>query len=113
MNPSPTSADFFEAKYQANPDPWDFASSATELFRYDTTIAALGSRRYRHAFEPACSLGVLTARLATVCDRVSAFDFSPTAAAQAADRCAALPNVDIRCASIADAIPIPTSTSSF
>ena len=102
-----TSPEFFEAKYKADPDPWKFATSAFEHSRYNTALAALGGRRFHHAFEPACSVGVLTARLAEVCDRVSAFDLSATAAAIATERCAGLPNVTVRCASLADAVPDP------
>lgn len=104
-DPARTSPDFFEAKYRAEADPWSFASSETELARYNTALAALGDRRFQHAFEPACSVGVLTRRLAQVCDQVSAFDLSPTAVAHARERCADLPNVEIRCASLADLLP--------
>lgn len=90
-----TSAAFFEAKYQAVPDPWDFAHDAYELARYDAIVEALQGQRYARAFEPGCSVGVLTERLAATCDAVDACDFSATAAAQARARCAALPNVHV------------------
>jgi cyclopropane fatty-acyl-phospholipid synthase-like methyltransferase len=99
MTASPTStADFFEAKYRQSPDPWDFAASPYELARYDAILAALNHRHYRHAIEPGCSIGVLTERLATLTEALVAFDFSPSAAAQAAARCAHLPNVTVTCA---------------
>ena len=105
MSSSTTSQQFFEAKYAADQDPWNFASSPSELARYDAILSALAGRTYQHAFEPACSVGVLTARLATISARVSAFDLSPTAVARANERCASLPHVDIRCATIADTLP--------
>ena len=94
-----SSAEFFEAKYRAakDADPWNFASSAYEQQRYDAIIHALSGRRYRRAFEPACSVGVLTTRLATLCDQVSACDFSETAVAAAQARCVHLSNVTVCC----------------
>jgi hypothetical protein len=100
-----SSAAFFEAKYQKKPDPWDFSSDTYELGRYDAIISAISHRRYRRAFEPGCSIGVLTERLAAYCDAVDAIDFSPTASAQAQARCAHLPHVEVRCAALADGMP--------
>jgi predicted TPR repeat methyltransferase len=102
-----STADFFEAKYQEHSDPWDFAGSQYELARYDAIVTALSHRRYRNAIEPGCSIGVLTERLATLCDHVLAFDFSPAATAQAAARCSHLPGVQIECASFEDRLPDP------
>ncbi len=104
-DPARTTQEFFEAKYRAEDDPWKFASSERELARYDAVIAALGDRRFRHGLEPACSVGVLTAKLAPLCDRLSAFDLSPTAVERAAERCADLPQVEVRCASLSDLVP--------
>lgn len=101
MSLAPTSeASFFEQKYKLKDDPWDFATSAYELGRYEATVRALGTRRYRHAYEPGCSVGVLTAKLAQHCDQVEAIDFSDTAVKQAKKRCGALENVTISCGSI-------------
>ncbi len=107
-DPARTSSEFFEAKYRADADPWNFASSASELARYDAVVAALGNRRFRHGLEPACSVGVLTRRLAPMCARLDAFDLSPTAAARAAERCADLPHVTVHSASLLDLVPDPT-----
>ncbi len=63
-------------------------------------MAALAPHRFRQAFEPGCSVGVLTARLAGICDAVDALDFSPTAVEAARKRCAALGHVHIRCGSL-------------
>ena len=90
-----TSAAFFEAKYKEKADPWGFEYKPYELARYDTILAALAPHRYQRAFEPGCSVGVLTARLAAICDAVEACDFSPTAIEQAKQRCAAFPHVHI------------------
>lgn len=87
--------DRFERAYQATADPWCLASSDYEQRRFDLTVAALPRRRYRRAFEPGCSLGELTARLAERCDEVVAWDVAPTAAAAAARRFAAVPGVQV------------------
>ena len=90
-----TSASFFEAKYQAEPDPWKFETNPYELGRYRTILAALGDRHYRRAFEPGCSVGVLTEQRAARCDAVEACDLSPTAVETARKRCLALPHVSL------------------
>lgn len=100
-----SSAAFFEAKYQKKPDPWDFSSDTYELRRYDAIISAISHRRYRRAFEPGCSIGVLTERLAAYCDAVYAIDFSPTASAQAQARCAHLSHVKVRCGAMPEVMP--------
>lgn len=102
MSIHPTSSPaFFEDKYQRTPDPWGFAVKDEELQRYAITIAALSGRRYARAFEPGCSIGVLTQQLASLCDSVEAIDFSSTAVAQARARCAHLRHVHIECGTLA------------
>src|SRR5690606_21321507 len=56
----PCSAEAFEARYAADPDPWRFASSPAEMARYDAIMALLARRHYRSGYEPACSIGALT-----------------------------------------------------
>ena len=100
-----TSKEFFEEKYRSSGDPWSFASSAYELGRYDATVRALQHRHYSRAFEPGCSVGVLTAKLATICDHVDAMDISPTAVEETRARCADLPQVSTTCGALPDLIP--------
>ena len=100
-----SSAAFFEAKYQGKADPWDFSSSAYECQRYDAIMHAIAHRRYVQAFEPGCSIGVLTERLAARCDAVYAIDFSSSASAQAVARCAHLPQVEVHCAALPEGTP--------
>jgi cyclopropane fatty-acyl-phospholipid synthase-like methyltransferase len=91
--------------YQHDPDPWNFASSAYELDRYEHILRALSHTRYKRAFEPGCSIGVLTERLASICDFVEAMDISPIAVERACQRCSNLTNVHIVCATMPDSIP--------
>jgi SAM-dependent methyltransferase len=105
MLSDPTSQTFFEEKYAAAADPWDFATSSYERYRYATILNALGRRRYHRAFEPGCSVGVLTEQLAVVCSRVEAMDISTTAVSRAKDRCRSLPNVVIKQGALPDQMP--------
>jgi SAM-dependent methyltransferase len=89
-------ANYFEGLYRAAADPWGFATSAYEQAKYDATLAALGGERSRRALEVGCAIGVLTARLASVCDHLLSVDVSETALEAARSRCANLANVELR-----------------
>ena len=97
-SPPPTSAAAFEALYRSSPDPWGFATSPYERHRYDTILESLQRAAYGTAFEPGCSIGALTARLATRCRHVIATDIAPTAIRRATERCRHLDNVSVRLA---------------
>jgi SAM-dependent methyltransferase len=85
----------FEARYAANPDPWDFETSAYEHDKYERTLAALGDRRYGRAFEAGCSIGVFTAMLAERCDELLAVDIAQAAVDAANERLAAVDHVRV------------------
>ena len=74
-----TAAEYFDEKYRADPDPWRVASSWYERRKYALTMASLPRERYRAVWEPGCSIGVMTERLAGRADVVDASDVSPTA----------------------------------
>jgi SAM-dependent methyltransferase len=76
-------AEYFEAKYRSDIDPWQFRSSDYEREKYQATLAALPKARYANALELGCSIGVLTGLLAERCDAITAVDASPTAIAAA------------------------------
>ncbi|MEV6570148.1 class I SAM-dependent methyltransferase [Streptomyces sp. NPDC051577] len=82
--------------YRHAEDPWHLAERWYERRKYDLPIAALPQERYRRAFEPACSVGELTRRLATRCDAVLACDRVAPAVETARRRNDAYPHVDIR-----------------
>jgi SAM-dependent methyltransferase len=84
---------YFDAVYAADPDPWHFETSAYERAKYAATLAALPRARYRRAFEPGCSIGVLTAQLASRCDALLAVDVNDMTLDRARQRCATLPHV--------------------
>jgi SAM-dependent methyltransferase len=91
-------ARYFDDVFTGDDDPWSLASSPYEAAKFDATIAAIDDRRYRSALEIGCAHGVLTARLAELCDTLTSIDISLRAVELARSRCAALPNVTItRC----------------
>jgi protein-L-isoaspartate O-methyltransferase len=100
-----TSAVFFDEKYLRNPDPWNFEKSEYEQGRYGVILSELGERLYARAFEPGCSVGVLTALLACRCKSLKAMDISPKAVELAQQRCRHLPHVDVICGSLRTEIP--------
>jgi SAM-dependent methyltransferase len=105
MTEDTASQAFFEAKYRKESDPWNFAASAYEQERYSTILSSLNGRRFRRAFEPGCSIGILTKRLAEICGEVEATDISTIAARQATGRCKSLPNVTVRQGRLPSDIP--------
>ena len=58
---------YFTDMYAEASDPWGLAERWYEQRKYAITVAMLPQPRYRHAFEPGCSVGVLTERLAGRC----------------------------------------------
>ena len=86
---------YFRAQYASSADPWGLAERWYEARKYALSVALLPRERYRTAFEPGCSIGVLTAQLAPRCDRLLACDAVPEAVASARARTAALPGVRV------------------
>jgi SAM-dependent methyltransferase len=84
---------YFDRLYAEKHDPWNFETSAYENDKYRATLDALGNERFGRALEIGCSIGVLTARLAPLCDDLLAVDINERALAAAHSRCAAFPSV--------------------
>lgn len=99
--PKSLDRDYFEDLYQKDKDPWNFAESPYEQAKYDRTLEAIGDQPVQFGLEVGCSIGVLTARLATRCERLVSTDISPRALEQAQQRCANLGNIDFRLVSSA------------
>lgn len=76
---------FFDEMYAGAADPWQLESRWYEQRKYAITTAMLPFSRYRLAFEPGCSVGVLTEELVRRCDHVVSTDVS-VAALDAAHR---------------------------
>jgi SAM-dependent methyltransferase len=89
---------YFADMYDRNPDPWSFETRWYDARKHALTEAVLPRRRYRSGFEPGCSTGRLTARLAPRCDRLLAVDAVPAAVQTAAARMADQSGVTVRTA---------------
>lgn len=100
--------DYFDALYAADPDPWDFATSAYERAKYDDTLAALGDRRFVRGLEVGCSIGVLTERLADHCDELVAVDVAQAAVDAAHARLTGRQGVHVLRASLPEQWPSGT-----
>ena len=87
--------DYFDAMYEAASDPWGFEDRWYEQRKYAISLAQLPERRYRNAFEPGCSIGVLTAMLAGRCDRLLSCDVAEAAVRATARRTRDLPQVRV------------------
>ncbi len=100
-----TPPSYFEQLWAESADPWDHAGRWYETRKYDLTVTALPAPRYRRALEPACGVGLLTARLAARADTVVASDRFDRAVEEAARRCAPLANVTVAVADVRDGPP--------
>jgi SAM-dependent methyltransferase len=89
---------YFERMYAENPDPWSFETRWYDARKHALTVDALPARRYRSGFEPGCSTGMLTRRLAARCDQLLAVDAVDAAVRTAAERVADRPHVSVRAA---------------
>lgn len=97
---------YFQQMYAADPDPW-----SSESRWYDHRKHALPRDRYRSAFEPGCSTGTLTGRLAPRRAALLAVDAVGSAVATAAHRLPAEPHVTVAQARMPYDWPRRASTS--
>jgi SAM-dependent methyltransferase len=86
---------YFDELYRQSPDPWGFGSRWYEERKRAVTLAALPERSYHLAYEPGCSIGVLSRDLARRCRSLLASDASAYAVARAVQRLEAVPNVRV------------------
>ena len=91
-----TSRSYFEEMYRDDDDPWGFENSPYEQRKYAVTVASLPRSRYCSAYEPGCSIGILSELLAPRCDRLLCSDIIPCALEKAEMRLRGAPHVRIR-----------------
>jgi trans-aconitate methyltransferase len=96
---------YFEEMYRAR-DPWGYETRWYEQRKYALTLAALPREHYTRAFEPGCSIAVLTAKLAERCDVVLGLELLDSVAARARTRPGLGDNVEIRTGRIPEDWPI-------
>lgn len=95
MTGSSLTAKYFDDIFGANDDPWDLASSEYEAAKFAHTHDVLADRRYDRALEIGCAHGVLTGKLAPLCDTFLAIDISTKALAMARERIGDRPGVTL------------------
>lgn len=88
-------AELFDGLYRRRPDPWNYLDSSYELHKRRVTLASLPAEHYDYAVEAGCSIGVLTADLATRCQHVLSLDASEVALASARYRLAGQKNIKL------------------
>ena len=98
-------SDLFHQMYADSPDPWSLTDRWYDQRKYAITMASLPQSRYRTAFEPGCSIGVLTAQLGARCDQLLAWDTVPSAVETAAARTADLPGVAVELGTVPEEWP--------
>lgn len=96
---------YFEQLYSESPDPWGLATRWYEQRKYAITVAALPRQRYRNAYEPGCSFGVLTRMLAPRCERLLAVDFAASVLERARARLSQFPQVRLQQAALPREMP--------
>ncbi|MFI7540766.1 SAM-dependent methyltransferase [Actinoplanes sp. NPDC049599] len=89
------SQEHFIGMYLAKTDPWDNATSWHNRRKYAVTLAALPRERYRSAYEPGCSIGMLTRQLAPRCDELLASDCVDEAVRTAREQVGEFPHVRV------------------
>ena len=98
-------AEDFEARYRADPDPWGYVASEYERRKYAATLDACGPGPFSCALELGGSIGVFSTMLAPRCERLVSVDVSPTAVGHARARLAEHPNVKTIVGAIPAAVP--------
>jgi SAM-dependent methyltransferase len=86
---------YFDQMYAASDDPWGFTTRWYEKRKYALTLAMLPREHYDSAFEPGCSIGIMTEQLAPRCARVLSCDVAPAAVQSAAARASRYPGVRV------------------
>ncbi len=81
--------------YSKSTDPWGFRTRWYERRKRDIVIASLTRERFGTCWELGCSVGELTAALATRCDRVFATDGAARAVEEARQRVREFPHVQV------------------
>jgi LmbE family N-acetylglucosaminyl deacetylase len=107
VKPYPAPAEdpaYFDRLYAGNADPWGFATRFYEQRKRDILLASLPQESFRRAFEPGCSIGLLSEPLARRCAELVASDSAQPAVEQAIARVAGY-GVSVECAHIPDHWP--------
>lgn len=88
-------AGYFDELYASRLDPWAYETSFPDERRHALILAALPQPRFRSAYEPACAVGHLSARLAERCDALLCSDVAADAVSQARSHLACFEHVTV------------------
>ncbi len=88
-------AEYFDTLYARHDDPWLFETRWYEKRKRALTMGALPRDHYGSVLEVGCSVGLLTAELATRADRVRAIDIAERAVTATRSRVAGLAGVSV------------------
>ncbi|GAA3927759.1 SAM-dependent methyltransferase [Actinoplanes auranticolor] len=102
------SQEHFIGMYLAKTDPWDVATSWHNRRKYAVTMAGLPRERYRSAYEPGCSIGLLTRMLAERCDQILAVDCVDEAVVSAREEVREFPHARVESAMLPAGLPDAT-----
>ena len=93
----PVSQSKYARCFAAGTDPWGYEVTLFTLEKFQAAIELLNGARngacFERAWEIGCAEGAMTARLAQICERLSAVDFIPLALERARVRCREFGNV--------------------
>lgn len=95
----------FDDLYRHADDPWSVGQRWYERRRAELIMAMLPKPRFDRAFEPGCSIGMLSEQLADRCEELICADVVPAAVHAARQRLRASSagaSVEVRCAGIED-----------
>lgn len=100
-----TPGSYFDDQYAGAADPWHLGERWYDRRKYDLTVAALPRPRYLRAFEPGCSVGVLTELLAARCEQLLSTDRVASAVDATARHTSGLGHVTVRRMTVPDQWP--------
>jgi LmbE family N-acetylglucosaminyl deacetylase len=95
----------FDALHGRSADPWQVDESWYERRKRSVLLASLPHQHYASALEVGCSVGALTADLATRCTEVTALDVSAAAVARARERLAGHAHVRVEQRTVPEELP--------
>ena len=101
----------FDALYEADPDPFRVRSSFYEQRKLGLVLDCLTKPSYTAAWDPACGVGEMAARLAPRAERVLASDASPQAVHLTRRRCSSCGNVEVQ--QLTQPSPPPSEVDGF
>lgn len=87
----------YAKQYASSTDPWNYEVRPYALEKFQAAIELLDGVRngacFARAWEIGCSEGIMTARLAQICERLCAVDYIPLALQRARARCSGFSNI--------------------